>query len=135
MDWGRPVIVLVTVHPLAGQTSSELNRGDTVFTTPILVVRRLWRRAPSFTKDGVEGPAAPWHPVQKAFVSRVATFEKITAELIVTVLVTADVPGRPLLTVNITPQVPALVTVSDVLWPGAGVTHPADPAPEGRLHV
>jgi hypothetical protein len=63
------------------------------------------------------------------------TLENTTPELTVTVLVIVDVPGTLLLTVKVTSQVPALVTVRDVTCPDAGVEHPADPVPDGRLHV
>jgi hypothetical protein len=63
------------------------------------------------------------------------TFANTTAEFTVTVLVTVDGGPNALLTVNVTLQVPDLATVRDVVCPAAGVTQPAVPAPDGRLHV
>jgi hypothetical protein len=74
------------------------------------------------------GEAVPGLP------SIAATWENTTVELIVTVWVIVDVPGRLLLTVNLTSHVPALVTGREVNCPDAGVEHPAVPPPEGKLH-
>ena len=68
-----------------------------------------------------------------------ATVENTTLDVTVTVLVIEALGGIALLTVMVTLQVPALVTVRatvvDVLGPGDGILHPALPAPEGKLHV
>lgn len=74
-------------------------------------------------------------PGLPAFPSIAMTLEKVTVEVMVTVLVTVDVPGRLLLTVNVTLHVPARVKNRVVFCPAEGVLQPALPPPEGKLQV
>ena len=80
-----------------------------------------------------------WHPVQPALVKILATVENTTLDVTVTVLVVEALGGIALLTVMVTLQVPALVTVRatvvDVLGPGDRKLHPAVPVPDNKLHV
>ena len=84
----------------------------------------------------MQNPSTPGVAVP-AFPRMAITLEKVTPEDTVTVLVTVALGNIPLLTVIMTLQVPALVTVSatvvEVLGPGEAIEHPAVPAPEGRL--
>jgi len=77
--------------------------------------------------------------VQPALVKILATVENTTLDVTVTVLVVEALGGIALLTVMVTLQVPALVTVSctvvKVLGPGEAMLQPAVPAPESRLQL
>jgi hypothetical protein len=55
---------------------------------------------------------------------------KVTADVMATVWVTDEVPGKLFVTVRVTSQVPAVLAKSAVTWPPAGVWHPAVFAPE-----
>ena len=57
----------------------------------------------------MQNPLVPGAGVP-ALPSMAMTLENVTPEVTVTVLVTVETPGKPLLTVSITSQVPARVT-------------------------
>ena len=78
-------------------------------------------------------PALLWQALQVAF-RVLPTVANEVADPIVTVFVTVASGSIPLLTVNVTLQVPALVTEREVACPAAGVEQPAVPAPD-RLQV
>jgi len=98
--------------PVFGQTKILLDWGAPELTNP--ETSRACRPA-SLTQEGVAmgAPALLWQALQVAF--RVfPTVANEVADPIVTVFVTAASGSIPLLTVNVTLQVPALVTESEV---------------------